>query len=202
MLLYGGSGHAKVIRDCIESGGGKVFFIFDDNAALTSLDDTPVIGSYKPDFNIHEELIVSIGDNLVRKVVSEKVRHLFGKAVHSSAIISSYSLVAEGTVVMQGAIINAGTTIGKHVIVNTSAVIEHDCILEDFVHLSPNATLCGNVQVGEGTHIGAGAIVIPNVTIGKWCVIGAGSVVREDIPDYSLVMGIPGKVVRSLAKKV
>lgn len=202
MLLYGGSGHAKVIRDCIESGGEKVFFIFDDNAELTSLDDTPVIGPYKADFNIHEELIVSIGDNLIRKIVSEKVRHRFGKGIHSSAIISSYSSVEEGSVVMQAVVVNAGTTIGKHVIVNTGAIVEHDCFLEDFVHISPNATLCGNVQIGEGTHVGAGAVVIPNVTIGKWCVIGAGSVVRENIPDYSLVMGVPGKVVRSLAKEV
>lgn len=202
MLLYGGSGHAKVIRDCVEAAGEKVYFIFDDNPDLTALDDTPVIGSYKPDFDIHEELIIAIGDNRVRKIVSGTIRHQFGKAIHPSAILSSYAAIKEGTVVMQGAVINAGTKIGKHGIINSSSVVEHDCTLEDFVHISPNATLCGNVKVGEGTHIGAGAVVIPNLTIGKWCVIAAGSVVCENIPDYSLVMGVPGRVVRSIAKEV
>jgi sugar O-acyltransferase (sialic acid O-acetyltransferase NeuD family) len=202
MLLYGGSGHAKVIRDCLQAAGEKVFFIFDDNIELTRLDDTPVIGPYKKDFDVHEELIISIGDNLTRKIVSGKVSHQFGKAIHPSAIISNYSQIDVGIVVMQGVIINAGSRIGKHVIVNTSSVVEHDCVLEDFVHVSPNATLCGNVKVGEGTQIGAAAVVIPNITIGKWCVIGAGSVIRENIPDYSMVIGVPGRIVKSLAKEV
>jgi acetyltransferase EpsM len=102
---------------------------------------------------------------------------------------------------MPSVIINAGTIVGKHCIINTAAVVEHDCIIEDFVHVSPNGTICGGVKIGEGTHIGAGATVIPNVTIGKWCVIGAGAVVTESIPDFSLVVGVPGKVVRKLADR-
>lgn len=202
MLLYGGSGHAKVIRDCIRAAGEEVRFIFDDNPDIESLDETSVIGPYQSDREAHEELIISVGDNSIRKAISEKVKHHFGKAMHPSVIISSYSTIDSGTVVMQGSIINAGTRIGKHCIVNTASIIEHDCMVDDFVHVSPNATLCGGVQIGEGTHIGAGAIVIPNVKIGKWCIIGAGTVVTESVPDYSLVVGVPGKVIRNLSKNV
>lgn len=200
MLLYGGSGHAKVIRDCIRASGEEVLFIFDDNPDIGNLDETSVIGPYKPNIEVHQEVIISVGDNRIRKIVSEKVEHSFGKAMHPSVIISSYSSIDAGTVVMQAAVINAGTRIGKHCIINTASVIEHDCLVNDFVHLSPNTTICGGVQVGEGTHIGAGAIVIPNIKIGKWCIIGAGTVVVENIPDYSLVVGVPGKVIRSLSK--
>jgi sugar O-acyltransferase (sialic acid O-acetyltransferase NeuD family) len=202
MLLYGGSGHAKVIRDCVRASGGEVFFIFDDNSTVSKLDDTPVIGIYKPEFDSDEEIIISIGDNLTRKTLSEKVKHKFGKAIHPSAILSSYSKLEEGTVVLQGSIINAGAQIGKHCIINTSSVIEHDCILNNFIHISPNVTICGGVEIGEGTHIGAGAVVIPNVKIGKWCVIGAGSAVTCNIPDYSMVAGVPGRVVKDLSKTV
>jgi acetyltransferase EpsM len=66
------------------------------------------------------------------------------------------------------------------------------------VHISPNSTLCGNVKVGEGTHIGAGATILPNIEIGKWCKIGAGSVVTKKIPDYSVVVGIPGKIIKKV----
>ena len=69
---------------------------------------------------------------------------------------------------------------------------------EDFVHIAPNSTLCGGIRVGEGTLIGSGATIIPNISIGKWAVVGAGSVVVSDIPDYAVVVGNPGKVIKIL----
>jgi len=200
MILYGGSGHAKVIRDCIRASGGEVSSIFDDNSTIKKLDETDIVGPYKSDFNFQEEVIISIGDNKIRKIVSEKVKHKFGTVIHPSVLFSSYSKVEEGSVIMQGSIVNAGAKIGKHCIINTAVVVEHDCIVEDFVHLSPNVTICGNVSIGEGSHLGACAVVIPNLKIGKWCVIGAGAVVTDDIPDFSLVVGVPGKVIRNLSK--
>ena len=44
--------------------------------------------------------------------------------------------------------------------------------------------------------------VIPNINIGKWCVIGAGAVITKDVPDYSLVVGIPGKIIKKLKVKL
>lgn len=69
------------------------------------------------------------------------------------------------------------------------ASVDHECIIGEYAHISPNSTLCGNVQIGEGTWIGAGTIVIPGVRIGRWSVIGAGSVVTKDIPDGVLAVG-------------
>ena len=82
------------------------------------------------------------------------------------------------------------------VIINTAAIIEHDCNLEDFVHVSPSATLSGNVSVGTGTLIGTGAIVIPNIKIGNWCTIGAGAVIIDDVPDGATVIGNPAKIIK------
>ena len=81
---------------------------------------------------------------------------------------------------------------------NTSASIDHDNVLGDFVHISPHATLCGEVEVGEGTWIGAGTVVKQCVKIGKWSIIGAGSVVVNDIPDGVLAYGNPCKIIRKL----
>jgi sugar O-acyltransferase (sialic acid O-acetyltransferase NeuD family) len=104
--------------------------------------------------------------------------------------------VGEGTVVFHNSVIQAGSVIGKHCIINTAASIDHDCKLEDFVHISPNATLSGNVKVGEGSHIGAGATIIQGITIGKWCTVGAGAVVIKDVPDYATVVGVPARVIK------
>jgi acetyltransferase-like isoleucine patch superfamily enzyme len=100
---------------------------------------------------------------------------------------------------MNGAILSNSTKIGKGCIVYYNSIITHDCLLGDFVEISPNVTLLGNVNVGSYSHIGACTTILPKVTIGKNVIIGAGSVVAKDIPDNSMAFGIPAKVVKQLA---
>ena len=52
------------------------------------------------------------------------------------------------------------------------------------------------VKVGAGSMIGGHVVILPNVEIGKCCVIGAGSIVTKSIPDYSVAMGNPARVVK------
>jgi acetyltransferase EpsM len=52
--------------------------------------------------------------------------------------------------------------------------------------------------VGEGTQVGTGASIIPGVKIGKWASIGAGAVIVEDVPDFAVVVGNPGKIIKYL----
>ncbi|AIR62972.1 acetyltransferase [Cedecea neteri] len=52
------------------------------------------------------------------------------------------------------------------------------------------------VIIGDGTFIGFGSHISPGVTIGKHCVVGAGAVVTRSIPDYSVVAGIPAKIIK------
>lgn len=54
------------------------------------------------------------------------------------------------------------------------------------------------ISIGDNAWLGGGVIVLPGVTIGKNCVIGAGSVVTKDIPDNTIAVGNPAKVVREL----
>jgi len=196
MILYGASGHAKVIIDCVFANKAVIKGIFDDNPELKFLNDVKVIGAYQHDQLPNEKIIISIGDNLTRKEVSQKVKHTFGKVIHPSAIISEFAQIDDGTVIFHRSIVQSGCSVGKHCILNTMSSIDHDCVLEDFVHISPNAVLCGNVKVGEGTLIGAGASVIPGIHIGKWCVIGAGAAIIDDVPDNAVVVGVPGRIVQ------
>jgi sugar O-acyltransferase (sialic acid O-acetyltransferase NeuD family) len=202
MILFGASGHAKVIFDCLKASGMEVTCVFDDDPTVVKLNNLKVSGSYDPQMLKDQKLIVAVGENLTRKRLAEKIRHQFGMAIHPSAIISPYSKIGEGTVVLPGSIVNSGSVTGMHCVINTAAIVEHDSYIFNFVHLAPNVTLCGGVEIGEGTFIGAASTVLPNVKIGKWCVIGAGSLITQNIPDYSLVMGVPGKVIRTLSKTV
>ena len=53
------------------------------------------------------------------------------------------------------------------------------------------------VVIGDGAWLGFGSVVLPGVTIGRHVVIGANSVVTHDIPDYSVAVGVPARVVKS-----
>ena len=78
---------------------------------------------------------------------------------------------------------------------NTTTV-DHDCVIGDFVHIAPGVNLAGNVSVGDGSMVGVGTSVIPGIRIGKNCIVGAGSVVIEDVPDNSVVVGSPARIVK------
>lgn len=53
-----------------------------------------------------------------------------------------------------------------------------------------------SVYIDDWSFIGAGAIILPGIKIGKYCIIGAGAVVKGDIPDYSIVIGNPAKIIK------
>lgn len=194
VILYGAGGHCKVIIDILNLLNISIEQIVDDSPAIASLVGIPIVLS--KEFTKMDNLIIAIGDNLTRKKLSKINTVTYFKLIHPKTSISPFSTVEKGTVVMAGAIINANTCIGKHSIINTGAIIDHDCTIGNFVHIAPKATLAGNVKVGEGTQIGIGAIVIQGVKIGKWCVIGAGAVIIRDVPDYAVVVGNPGKIIK------
>ena len=185
-----------MVIDCLLAQGKEVIAVVDNK------NKGPLFGiqryeQYDPDLHKDANILIAIGDNKVRKELVSEVRHSFTNAIHPSAIISSFAKVGEGCMILHRVIIQAGTTLGNHVILNTGSQVDHDGSIGDYVHIAPRAVLCGNVTVGEGTLIGAGAIVLPGVKIGRWATVGAGAVVTKDVGDYSIVAGVPARVVRS-----
>lgn len=195
MILYGASGHAKVILGICELIGREVKAILDDNKEIVRLNghkvQTPESWTGEGD-----HYIISVGNNMIRKKIVDENDYQYGQAIHPKAILDRSVTSDLGTVIMGGAVINADAAIGKHCIINTGSTVDHDCNLEDFVHISPNATLCGGIKIGEGTQIGAGAVVLPNLTIGNWVKVGAGAVITKDVPDGVTVVGNPSRIVK------
>lgn len=54
------------------------------------------------------------------------------------------------------------------------------------------------IVIKRGAHIGMGSIILPGVTIGEGAVIGAGAVVTKDVPPYTIVAGVPAKVLKKV----
>lgn len=195
IILIGGSGHAKVIIDCIWASGGGAAGILDDGIpAGTLVSGVPVLGKVQ-DFENYREysFVIAIGNNEVRQAMAERMAVRWATVVHPGAVVSPSARLGEGTVVMPNAVINACAVVGKHCIVNTGAVVEHDDVLEDYVHISPNAALGGTVTVRCGTHVGIGACVRNNTDICAHCKIGAGAAVVKSITEPGTYVGVPAR---------
>lgn len=95
-------------------------------------------------------------------------------------------LIGEGSNVQENSVFH--TDMGAPLTVGRNCTIGHKVMLH-------------GCTIGDNTLIGMGAIILNHARIGKNCLIGAGALITEgkDIPDGSLVMGAPGKVVRQLS---
>ena len=110
-------------------------------------------------------------------------------------------------------------TIGKDVFINSGchfqvqggieigdgALIGHNVVLATINH----DTIPGNgrknhyapIQLGKNVWIGSNATILPGVTIGDWAVIAAGAVVTNDVPPYTIVGGVPAKIIKRVNEK-
>ncbi|MCW7079146.1 MAG: hypothetical protein OCU16_06440 [Candidatus Methanospirare jalkutatii] len=61
-----------------------------------------------------------------------------------------------------------------------------------------NVEKVGKVRIKHDAWIGTGAIILPNVTIGEFSIIGAGAVVTKDVPPYTVVAGIPARIIKKI----
>lgn len=76
--------------------------------------------------------------------------------------------------------------------------LTHDGSLHVFRKEIPNAFIYKRVVIGNNVFIGYSAIIMPGVTIGNNVIIGAGSLVNKDIPDNSVAVGIPARVIKNI----
>ncbi|MBU7592270.1 acetyltransferase [Metabacillus halosaccharovorans] len=204
--IIGAGGHAIVIKEIFEETFHQhnlTFFSLAPNEALLgkyNLVEDSLENILKWKKNI-EAWHIAIGSPKIRKektILIKEYNLPLLTAVHPKSVISNSAKISLGTSVMAGAVINPNVTIGENCIINTSASVDHDCKIGNYVNIGPGSHLAGYVRVGELSEIGAGTIAIPNITIGERCIIGAGAVITSDIPDGSVAVGVPAKIIKKL----
>jgi len=206
IAIVGAGGHGRVALECLELSCGiadEVVFYDDRWEHLGAVDGVPVFGpveSLASDARF-ERVFVGIGDNRARRRISlllERGGKTFLTIRHPKTTISPRAVIGEGTITVAGTVVNRDARVGRDVILNTVCSIGHDCVVDDYAQVSPGVNLGGACVVGEGAFLGVGVKVVPEARIGAWSIVGAGSVVLGDLPERSLCVGAPAKVVRPL----
>jgi len=108
----------------------------------------------------------------------------------------------------QNTMVAPSVTVGDNVKVQNNVAIYTGTTIEDDVFLGPSCVLTNvtnprsqvsrrslyeTTLIRRGTSIGANATVVCGITLGRYCFISAGAVVTKDVPDYALIMGVPGR---------
>lgn len=147
--------------------------------------------------------IHGVGNNATRRKLIAKASATgvkFGSGIHPDARYSEFVELGEGTVVCMGAALTTQIKVGKHCLLNLHCTVGHDVVIEDFCNLAPGVHISGGCYIEEGVEFGTGAVVLPGLRIGANSMIGAGAVVNKSIPPYSVAVGVPAKVIKTLPR--
>jgi sugar O-acyltransferase (sialic acid O-acetyltransferase NeuD family) len=211
-IIIGAGGHARVIFEILSYDWNIKVVAFIDNRTPTSdekIMGIPVYGNHLviPKMMVRNGVkaaIIGVGKNDLRKTYFEGIKDIgveMINAIHPTANIAQDVKIGRGVVIAANTGISTGVEIGDNVIVNTGAIVEHEDVLESHVHIASGTVIAGKVRVKEGAFIGAGCVVKEYVTIGRNAIVGAGSVVLEDIPDNTVAVGAPAKVIKTTGDK-
>lgn len=201
LILIGGGGHCKSVIEVAESAGYEIKGILDmpDEVGKDVLPGHKVIGTDDeiPQYVEKCDFIITVGfikNPALRIKLYNKVKAAGGRLatiIASTAHVSKYAELGEGTVIMHHAFVNAGAKIGDNCIINTFVNIEHDAEVGNQCHISTGTMVNGECKIGENCFIGSQSVCANCIEIASDIIVGAGSVVRKSIRVKGIYAGNP-----------
>ncbi len=205
LVLIGGGGHCKSVIEVAESSGYEIKGILDmlKDVGKEVLPGYQVIGTDDdiPQYVADCDFLITVGfikNPALRIKLYNKVKNVGGKlatVIASTAHVSKYATLGEGTIIMHNAFVNAGAKIGENCIINTFANIEHDAEIGNQCHISTGTMVNGECKVGERCFIGSQSVCANCIEISSDIIVGAGSVVNKSISIKGIYVGNPAIVV-------
>ena len=198
VIIWGASGHAKVIRPILREQGFYVVALIDrDRSVKSFIPDCPLFQSDEDlPFTANDDVsfAIAIGGACGRdrmQIHDRLSRRGFYPVtlVHPTAWVAETARLKSGAQVLGMAAVSEEAQIGMQSIINTNASVDHECIIGQGCHIMPGATIAGCVELQDFVTIGSNATIFPRVKIGQGAIIGAGSVITKDVTENTKVVG-------------
>lgn len=202
LVIFGAGGHAVSVANIALSAGYKIKCFVDKDKENQTLLDYKIIGDVGTLENVEGfSFALAVGDNAAREamyvdLINEFANLHFPPLVHSSAVVSFFTTIGIGTVIMPKAVIGPNSNVGNFCIINTQASIDHDCTMLNYSSLAPGAITGGGVQIGLRSVIAIGAKIKHRVRVGDDSIVGASSYLNKDLPNNQVAYGVPARQVR------
>ena len=201
LILIGGGGHCKSVIEVAESAGYEIKGILDmpDEVGKEVLPGHKVIGTDDeiPQYVEECDFVITVGfikNPALRIKLYNKVKAAGGRLatiIASTAHVSKYAELGEGTVIMHHAFVNAGAKIGDNCIINTFVNIEHDAVVGNQCHISTGTMVNGECKIGENCFIGSQSVCANCIEIASYVIVGAGSVDCKSLRMKGIYAGNP-----------
>lgn len=168
----------------------------------TSFHGYPVIGGTDQVARLSADDVFFVnlitGSTSARYTVTREIVRQGGKLanfVHPTVDLSMTSW-GVGNYVQESVVVQAGVEVGHNSSIHMGALVGHESLIGHSVFIAHAVSISGCCVVGDGCFIGTNATILPRIRLGKWAVIGAGAVITQDVPDYAVVVGNPGRIIR------
>ena len=202
LVILGAGAQGQNIHDvCTDLGVEVVGFLDDTKAQGEIVNGVPVLGGFdamtRPELIAGAEYLVGLGDNVIRRRLSDEIEKHGGKlasVVHPSCFISPSAEIGNAVFISGFSRVMANARIGRNALIEGHCTIGNDCVLEDDVACGPGCMLIHGSRIGKAASLGTGTVVIGPARVGSHSVIGAGATVLTDIPDRVLAVGTPAMV--------
>ena len=192
-----------------DTGFGRVAGMFDDfESAGTARNGRPILG--KTDEipaaygkGAFDAVAIAVGykHRRFRKQIYETLKRRgipVATFVHPSSHVEKSALLEEGSIVLVNCTIDMHARVGENVLVSSRSFVSHHVKIGAHTFCGPAVNLAGNTEVGECCFLGISTTCIDGVRVGRNVQTAAGSVVTKDVPDDSLIAGVPAVVKRTL----
>ncbi len=133
----------------------------------------------------------------------------YNARIEPGALIREHVEIGDNAVIMMGAVINIGAVIGEKTMIDMNTVIGGRAVIGNNCHIGAGAVVAGVIEppsaqsviIEDDVLLGANAVILEGVKIGRGSIIAAGSVVLSDVEPYSVIAGVPGKLIKKVDDK-